>query len=132
MTPSKLQTIQSIYQAFGRGDVATLVAAFAPEGEISFNIAKPVAPWHFRVRGHAEIPSFFAKVAENVEMSKFEPTDLIEGPTTVVARIEMKFRVKSSNRTVEQTQVHWWTFEGPKVRSLVHFEDTAQVAAAVG
>jgi hypothetical protein len=43
----------------------------------------------------------------------------------------MSFRVKRTERTVEQTQVHWWRFDGAKVRSIVHFEDTAQVAAAV-
>ena len=131
MTHSKLETIQSIYQAFGRGDVAAVVNAFVPDGEISFNVEKPAAPWQSRVRGHAELPNFFARLAEHVEFAKFEPSELIEGPNSVVARIHMKFRVKSTNRTVEQTQVHWWTFDGTKVRAIVHFEDTAQVATAV-
>jgi ketosteroid isomerase-like protein len=131
MTSSKLQTIQSIYQAFGRGDVAAVVNAFVPEGEISFNVAKPTAPWQSRVRGHAELPRFFARLVEHVEFTKFEPSELIEGPDTVVARVQMSFRVKGTQRTVEQTQVHWWRFDGAKVRSIVHFEDTAQVAAAV-
>jgi len=131
MNDSKLQTVRSIYEAFGRGDVAAVVNAFAPEGELSFNVAKAVAPWQSPVRGHAELPRFFANLAEHVEFVKFEPTDFVEGPSTVVARIHMRFRVKSTGRTVEQTQVHWWTFDAAKVRSLVHFEDTAQVAAAV-
>jgi ketosteroid isomerase-like protein len=75
--------------------------------------------------------SFFAKLAEHVEFTAFEPTELVEGPSSVVARVHMKFRVKSTNRTVDQTQVHWWAFDGSKVRSIVHFEDTAQVAAAL-
>jgi uncharacterized protein len=131
MNNSKLQTIRSIYEAFGRGDVAAVVNAFVPEGEISFNVSKPVAPWHWPVRGHAELPQFFAKLAEHVEFAKFEPSELIEGPGSVVARVDMRFRVKNTQRTVEQTQVHWWTFDGDKVRAIVHFEDTAQVAAAV-
>lgn len=131
MTGSKTQTIQSIYQAFGRGDVAAVVAAFVPEGEISFNVEKPAAPWQSRARGQAELPSFFAKLAEHVEFARFEPGEFVEGTNSVVARVHMKFRIKSTNRTVEQTQVHWWTFDGSKVRAIVHFEDTAQVAAAM-
>ena len=131
MTSSKLETVQSIYRAFGRGDVGAVVNTFAPNGEISFNVAKPAAPWQSRVGGHAELPSFFAKLAEHVEFVKFEPNELLEGPNSVVARVHMRFRVKSTDRTVEQTQVHWWTFDGAKVRALVHFEDTAQVAEAV-
>jgi ketosteroid isomerase-like protein len=131
MTSSKLQTIESIYQAFGRGDVAAVVNAFVPDGQISFNVATPAAPWQASVRGHAELPRFFAKLAEHVEFLRFEPSELIEGPTSVAARIQMKFVVKSTGRIVEQSQVHWWTFDGPKVRAIVHFEDTAQVAAAV-
>lgn len=131
MNQSKLDTIRSIYEAFGRGDIAAVVSTFLPEGELSFNVAKAVAPWQSHVRGHRELPQFFAKLAEHVEFTTFEPTELLEGPSSVVARVHMRFRVKSTGRTVEQTQVHWWTFDGAKVRSLVHFEDTAQVAAAV-
>ncbi len=131
MTSSKLQTIRSIYEAFARGDVAAVVNSFVPEGTISFNVANPVAPWQSPVRGHAELPLFFARLAEHVEFAAFEPVELIEGPSSVIAKIHLRFRVKSSQRVVDQTQVHWWTFDGARVRALMHYEDTAQVAAAV-
>jgi ketosteroid isomerase-like protein len=131
MNQSKTQTIQAVYGAFGRGDIASIVEAFTPQGDISFNVARPAAPWQKPVKGHAQLPAFFAAIGENIEFSMFEPMDLIESADAVVARVRMKYRVKSTAQLVEQTQVHWWSFDGPRIRSLVHFEDTAQVAAAM-
>ena len=81
--------------------------------------------------GHHSKPGFFSALAENLEFSAFEPQELIEGPNVVVARVHMIFRVKATGRVVDQSQIHWWTFDGSKVSSIVHFEDTAQVSAAV-
>jgi ketosteroid isomerase-like protein len=128
---TKIETIQDIYRAFGQGDVASVVRAFTPEGEIRFNAARPTAPWQTTVKGRENIPTFFGALASGVEFSAFEPEELVEGPNAVIARVHMRFTVRATGREVEQRQVHWWAFAGSMVSSIVHYEDTAEVAAAV-
>jgi hypothetical protein len=132
MSQTKTQTIQGIYGAFARGDISFITEAFAPEGEISFNVAKPAAAWQRTAQGRPKLAVFFAALAENVEFSSFEPKEFVESSDSVIVRVHMKYRVKATGRMVEQTQVHWWSFDGARIRSIVHYEDTAQVAAAVG
>lgn len=128
---SRVETVQAIYAAFGRGDVDAIVGAFAPDGVLAFNVAHPSAPWHGPYKGRAEVPGFFAALGQHVEFEAFEPNRFIADGEAVIVRVRLRYKVKATNRIVDQVQIHWWEFSGAQIRSMIHFEDTAAVAAAV-
>lgn len=66
-----------------------------------------------------------------MQFQRFEPTQFIHSGDDVVANVHMEYTVKKTGRKVDEDALFWWTFnEDGKIRRLVHFEDTAQVAAA--
>ena len=77
------------------------------------------------------ISHFFTSLAEGVEFRTFEPKSFASGSDTVAARLRLTYQVRATRRVVDENQVHWWALRGGKVCGLVHFEDTAQVIAAI-
>ncbi|HTM45893.1 MAG TPA: hypothetical protein VL137_13125, partial [Polyangiaceae bacterium] len=66
MTQPNVQLIQSVYAAFGRGDVAFITAQLAADSRWDFNVRHSDVPWHVPVAGAGEISRFFGALAENV------------------------------------------------------------------
>lgn len=130
-TTANIQTIQSIYAAFGRGDVAAIVARCAPDAQFGFEGASAAVPWHGPWRGPDGIGRFFGTLAETVEFLAFEPRDFAASAGAVAVLVHLKYKVRKTGRLVDQQQVHWWSLRDGKVQGLVHHEDTAQVRAAV-
>jgi ketosteroid isomerase-like protein len=126
-----VQTIQALYAAFGKGDVPSILTMVTEDAEFSFAGASPAVPWHGPWRGPAGIGRFFATITEGVEFRAFEPLAFTTGSDAVAVRLHLAYQVRGSGRVVDEHQVHWWTLRDGKIRGLVHFEDTAQVIAAV-
>lgn len=129
---SPTETIQSIYAAFGTGDVPTILDLVSEDTRWGFAGARPDrVPYHAPVEGRAALPAFFASLAENVRFERFVPTTFVEGARDVAVKVEMAFTFVSSGRRVEQTQVHGWQLDDAgRVVGMTHFEDTAQTIAA--
>lgn len=125
-----IRTIQTIYAAFGKGDVPAILENVTGDAEFSFAGGVGEVPWHGPWRGPDGIRRFFGAISEGVEFQAFEPLSFAAGPDVVAVRLQLAYRVRRSQRTVDEHQVHWWTFRDGKVASLTHFEDTAQVIAA--
>jgi uncharacterized protein len=126
-----VQTIQAIYAAFGKGDVPSILRMVTDDAEFSFAGASPAVPWHGPWRAHAGIGRFFGAIADGVEFRAFEPQSFASGSDTVAVRLRLTYQVRHSGKMVDEHQVHWWTVRDGKVCGLVHFEDTAQVIAAM-
>jgi ketosteroid isomerase-like protein len=127
---TNIELIGSLYEAFGRGDVAFIAARVTAESRWDFNVTRSDVPWHAPFTGPAEIPRFFAAFGENVAIEAFEPSHFIASGNDVVCHIRIAYTVRRTGKRVEQEQLHWWTVDGGKVARLRHFEDTAQVTAA--
>ena len=61
-TQDNLATVRGIYEAFGTGDVETILAAVADDVDWSVD-AEPVAPWYGPRKGKDGVASFFADLA---------------------------------------------------------------------
>jgi uncharacterized protein len=127
---SNITLIQSIYAAFGRGDVASIVGKLAPDTRWDFAVADSDVPWHRPVTGPAGVPDFLAAFAENVALEAFEPRHFIASGDDVVVHIRLAYVVRKTGKPVDENQLHWWTVRDGRIASLRHFEDTAQVIAA--
>ncbi len=131
MSEANVKTIQAIYGAFGRGDVATILASVTDDTEWTFNGAQPqIVAWHEPYRGKAALPKFFAAMSENMALEAFEPRGFFDSGEHVIVHVRIAYTVRKTGRKVDEEQLHWWTLASGKIRRLVHFEDTRQVCDA--
>jgi len=130
MSEQNVKAVQSIYGAFGRGDVPGILEHCADETEWAFNGARSEVPWHDTFKGKTAVPRFIQALVSNVDLHDFRPKTFIHSGDDVVCNVSIEYTVKKTGKRVREDQLHWWSFTNGKVARLLHFEDTAQVAAA--
>ncbi len=131
MPEDHVATVASLYEAFGRGDIATIVDAVADDVDWEVGAVDHGLPLLAPGRGKAHVADFFSQLGE-VEFKRFEPRLLFGSGDHVMAVIAVEFLVPKTGRSVrEEAEGHLWTF-GPdgKVVAFRHYVDTLQHAQA--
>jgi hypothetical protein len=119
------QTIQSIYEAFGRGDVPAILAHLTDDVEWNNDrVASRECPWNGNFSGKTNVPGFFQAVNE-LDIRVFDPHTFVEQGDCVVALLRIESILRKNGRPVHNDSVHVWTFAGAKVNGYRHFYDTA-------
>lgn len=133
MSIENVKTIQGIYEAFGKGDIAGIAARCAPDTVWGFAAAYPEqVPWHAEVRGVDALGPFFASMGESVAFETFAPREFVHCGPHVLVEVSMAYTVRATGRRVEMVQVHWWNLDGGgRVVRMTHYEDSAAVLRAV-
>jgi ketosteroid isomerase-like protein len=136
---SNIATVQSMYEAFGKGDIPAILDKLAEdvawEAWGSDNTAQEAdVPWMRPRTGRAGAAGFFQDVADGLEFHRFQPTNLLEGGSQVVATITFDATSKATGERFQDEEIHLWTFdEAGKVSALRHYIDTAKhIKAAKG
>jgi ketosteroid isomerase-like protein len=129
MTDANTNTVQEIYAAFGRGDVATILQRVSDDVDWASEADSKIAPWHGVRHGRDEVPSFFAAIGESVDVTEFTPLAFASNGDDVLTVVRFGMRVRETGREGSMELHHWWHF-GPdgKVARYRGSEDTAQVA----
>jgi ketosteroid isomerase-like protein len=128
---SNVRTVETIYAAFGRGDVPAILEHLAEDVEWEYGQAENPVPWLQRRSGRAAVGQFFAALSA-LEFHKFVPKVMLEGAGVVVALIDLEATVKQTGRRIaEEDETHIWRFDdrGSVIR-FRHAVDTAQHVAA--
>ena len=134
---SNTETVQTIYEAFGRGDVPAILDRIAEdavweawEGENTAQEAD--VPWMRPRRGRDGVAGFLQDVAAGLEFHSFEPRNLLEGGNQVVATINIDATVKTTGERLQDEEIHLWTFDDEgRISGLRHYVDTAKHIKAV-
>lgn len=124
-----IQVVQDLYAAFGRGDVAAVLAAFTDDAEIVFP-GPSVIPFTGTHRGQAAIGQFFQTLGENVEIREFGADEYIAQNETVVALGHERASARDSGRGWETDWAMVFTLRDGKISGLREFHETATIAAA--
>jgi ketosteroid isomerase-like protein len=129
---NNVQTMQSLYAAFGRGDIDAIVDSVT--GDVSWGVDSVIAneiPW-YRVRsGPDGVRDFFATLARDVEFPQFTPRLFVASDEDdVIVLVDFTYRMKKNGRTASLTSVHCFKIRGGKVSRFRAFEDTAAVREA--
>jgi uncharacterized protein len=129
---SNTQTVQKIYEAFGRGDVPAILSSLADDVEWDTDATGSI-PLNQPRRGPAEVTLFFEATGA-ADFTQFEPTALLESGNLVVALLDVTFTVKATGKQVKQLdEVHIWRFnDAGKVSSFRHRVDTHAQFIAFG
>lgn len=123
-----VRIVQSIYEAFGRGDVPFILSQLSPDVEWEYGYSDNEVPWLRKRRGPAGVADFFGAVGGNLQFHNFAPTDLLAGKDKVVALVTIDATVtRTGIRVTEVDEVHIWHFDQHgRVCRFRHVVDTLQ------
>jgi ketosteroid isomerase-like protein len=124
-----VQTVQAIYEAFGRGDVDAILGRLAPDvawDAWEDNHAQRAGVPHLVPRTDREGVAEFFAVVDALGVRDFRVLDLMRSERQVVAEV----RIVTERYTDEE--LHLWTFgEDGLVTRFRHYVDTAKHVAAM-
>ena len=126
MSNAHIALVQNLYAAFGRGDVATLIAGLAADIDWQ-TIGKPGDfPTFGQRKGTAGVEKFFQQVAENEEFSDFTPREFHAADDKVFVLGTYAGKLKKTGKSFSGEWVHVFTVTGGKVSKFREHTDTAQ------
>jgi len=130
---SHLKTVQLIYEAFGRGDVPTILATLAEDVDWEYGAGENNVPWLQHRQGREGALAFFMSL-QGMRIERFVPKTFLESGSLVVALVDIEFVVVATGKRVaEEDEVHLWHFdEQGKVCRFRHRADTLRQSLACG
>lgn len=126
-----VKTITSIYEAFGRGDVAAILAALTDDVDWAAEAASDAAPWYGVRHGKDAVTEFFAAFGSTMEVEDFTPVSFAANDTDVHTLVRFRGRSRQTGRTAAMNLHHWFVFRDGKIAYYRGSEDTAQTAAVL-
>jgi ketosteroid isomerase-like protein len=133
MTDPKIETVQTIYEAFGRGDVATILDQLRNDVDwASESFSAKAAPWHGIHKGVGEVPDFFVAIAEHLDVTEFTILSIAANDDDVFVALRFGMTAKATGRSATMELHHWWQFVDGKVARYRGTEDTALTAEILG
>src|SRR5688572_6348896 len=124
---SNVGTVQGMYEAFGRGDIAAIMDVMADEVEWeqwdASNTGQDAGvPWLARRSGKDDVAGVFQAVADGLEFHSFQPINLMEGGNQVAATIDIDATAKATGERFRDEEIHLWTFDDAgKLAGLRHY-----------
>ncbi len=122
------QTIESLYEAFGRGDIPFIVKHFAPGA--SFRQPKSV-PWGGDYTGPEGAARFFERLHEGVETTGFTVDESVEAGNQIFSFGTHDAIVRKTRKAVSIRWMFHWRVEHGKVTQYEAFYDGAPIVAAL-
>jgi ketosteroid isomerase-like protein len=120
------ETVKAIYEAFGRGDVATILEKL--DDAVEWENVVPVSdvPWLLARRGKANIVGFFQSMAP-LQITRFEPHTIFDGGDKVFVLITFEATAGGKQYSFPNNG-HLWQFNAAgKVVKYDHVTDTARM-----
>jgi uncharacterized protein len=126
-----LATVEAIYEAFGTGDVETILEAVADDVDWAVD-AEPVGPWYGQGTGKDGVASFFADIATATDVQDFAVEGMGASDDEVFAFLRFAVRMKATGREAAFHLHHYFRFGGDgKIEYYRGSEDSAQVEHAL-
>jgi len=114
-TDPKIEAIQRVYAAFGRGDLEAVLAELADDVDWASEATTTSAPWYGKYAGKGEVPRFFGALGTSVETKEFIPLSFTANDTDVMVVIHWTITARATGRTATMQLHHWWRFADDKI-----------------
>lgn len=125
-----IKTIQLFYEAFGRGDIATIVANVTDDVDWAAEASGTGAPWYGPHTGPTGVQDFFTAFGSTMEVEEFVPITYAGTGDEVHTLVRFAAKNRETGKRVSQQQLHhYFRFRDGKVSYYRGTEDTAQTAA---
>ena len=126
-----IKTIETAYEAFGRGDVAAILELLTDDVDWASEAVSSVAPWYGVKHGAAGVAQFFQAFGETIEVEEFTPIAFAANDTDVLTVIRYRGRARSTGTEFAMHLHHYFKFRDGKVYYYRGSEDTAQTVDAL-
>jgi len=125
VSEQNVEFVKGVYGAFARGDVPTVMAAFADDIEWYEAEGLPYGGLHRG--GEAVAQKVFGPISEDVEGFAITPEELIGSGATVAAVV----RYTGTGKALDVPVVHVWDIRDGKLARFWQFIDTVKFAEVV-
>ena len=123
------EKISSLYDAFARGDVPSVLGALDPN--ISWTEAEGFPYGGTYLGPNAVLENVFMKLGTEWEAFSAVPEQFIDGGDTVVALGTYSGTYRASGKSMKVPFAHVWTFDNGKIVKFVQYTDTLKVSEAL-
>ncbi len=129
MSGAPLHLVRDVYAAFGRGDLAAVLAACVEDVDWRCH-APSCAPFGGAYVGRAGVKTFFEELLANMQIASFAPRTFLADGDTVVVLGRDAGTATPTGRAFADEWVHVFVFRGGKIAKFNEFTETAPVEAA--
>jgi ketosteroid isomerase-like protein len=120
-----IATVQTIYQAFGSGDVPAILALLHPDVEWEHDALDHSIPWLRPGRGRAHVAAFFGELSK-LEFHLFAPESFLTDGRHVAVFVRHEVTNTATGKRFAGVEIQYWTVEDGRVTRMKHFVDTLQ------
>src|SRR5205823_2847097 len=124
------EIVKGIYEAFGRGDIETILNNLADNVEWHVSGDQDGIPYAGTYHGRNGVRDFFSVLSDSIGYDRFEPRRFVAEGDQVAVFGYYHGTVKVNGQTVETNWAMEWTLKDAKATSFTAYDDTAAVAAA--
>jgi uncharacterized protein len=129
MSNANITLVQGLYAAFGKGDVAGIVAGLTADIDWQTLGQAKDYPIFGQRKGSAAVKEFFAQVAANEDFSDFSPREFFATDNKVFVLGSYAGKITKTGKPFSCEWAHVFTVTGGKVSRFREFTDTAQFVA---
>lgn len=123
----KVETIQSIYDDFSKGNTTAILDRLSEKVKWEEDAIDHGVPWLKPGRGKLHALEFFKLVGREFEMARFHLRAIVEAGPQVIAMIDLQAMIRSTKKALKDLEIHVWSFdEEGKIRAFRHVVDTHQ------
>lgn len=121
---SAMAIVKQAYEAFSRNDIEGVLELVAPT--VDWRVIAPASlPYPTQCNTRQEVARFFKELAEDGEITVFEPREFIEADDRVVVLGFVRVTLSTTGKTFESEWAHVFTVKDGLVTRWVEFFDTA-------
>lgn len=129
-----LQTINTIYEAFGKGDIPAIIDCVADNSDWELwadnSAQKAGVPWLQPRKGKEGALEFF-KIVGELRILDFRVLSIMSNENQVAVEFIIEADVPSTGGHYRDEEMHLWTFDKEgKIIRLRHYTDTAKHISA--
>ena len=126
-----IKTVKALYEAFGRGEVATILEALTDDIDWAGETSSTVAPWYGTRQGKAAVAAFFDAFGSTMEVEEFRPLTFAANDDSVLTVVLCRAKTRAAGKPISMNLHHWFQFRDGKICFYRGTEDTAQTAEAL-
>jgi uncharacterized protein len=129
MSEQNIAFVRSLYEAFGRGDVPTVLAGFADDIEWNESEGMPYGGQYHSPQEVAE--NVFAPIPNDFDDFSVKPEEILADGERVVVLLTYRGAGKESGKALQMPAAHVWTVRDGKITKFVQLADSAIMNAAL-
>jgi len=131
MSQENVNTVRGMYEAFGRGDISSVLAALDPNVEWWEAENFIYADNNPYVGPNAVLEGVFMRIVADWDGFAVTPQDVSDAGDTAIAQGHYSGTYKQSGQKVRAQFAHFFTFRDGKIVNFQQYTDTAQFQRAV-